>query len=256
MRLLLVFLVLSSPALARSHHKKGDVGGSCPASCTSGKRLFPEGKAPDAVDAEVLKLCPADPSKSVEPAAIRAFFEKHLDDGRLAQAVASAAPFAKTKAEKAKWLTNAWSGPARRNAFTHVLCGDDWDKPKLGGLHLESRYAQLEDEGKLCFTSGDCDKGQCVIRYRGVQGFSCGTKAVGGFAQGLDALDLLAAGTRAYLGCCMGGAPATSDEAGRLRDGGRYAGPNGITFQIWCGARNGQPGIATFYPIDGTANCR
>ena len=175
-------------------------------------------------------------------------------------AVASVAPFAKGRAERAAWLAGIWSGPAQRNAFTHVLCGDDLDRDKLGGLHLEARYAQLEREGKLCYGgpargAAPCSGGQCTITFRGVQGFSCAVKDVGGFAQGLDALDLLIAGTRAYQACCMGGAPAAVDQAGRLREGGKFAGPRGLTFQIWCGERNGSPGIATFYPTDAAPTC-
>lgn len=49
-------------------------------------------------------------------------------------------PFAKDKPARAAFLASIWSGPARRNAFTHVLCGDDWDTDELGGLHLEARY--------------------------------------------------------------------------------------------------------------------
>ena len=209
----------------------------------------------------MLKLCPARAGERVEPDAIRDFFARHLDDQRLVQAVASVAPFAKSKADRAAWLAGIWSGPARRNAFTHVLCGDDLDRDKFGGLHLEARYAQLESEGKICYggpaRGGEpCSGGQCTIRFRGVSGFSCAVKDVGGFAQGLDALDLLIAGTRAYQSCCMGGGPAVLDQAGRVRDGGKYKGPKGITFQIWCGERNGAPGIATFYPVDGAPDCR
>lgn len=54
----------------------------------------------------------------------------------------------------------------------------------------------------------------------------------------------------------MGGAPAVVDQAGRLRDGGKSAGPKRLTFPIWCGERNGAPGIATFYPIEGAPDCR
>lgn len=258
-RLLLLAALLPLPAQAR-HRGHGRRPQACAATCEA-KPLFGSPKAPDAVDAEVLKLCPARAGERVEPDAIRDFFARHLDDQRLAQAVASVAPFAKSKAERAAWLAGIWSGPAPRNAFTHVLCGDDLDRDKLGGLHLEARYAQLEREGKLCYGGparggAACSGGQCTITFRGVQGFSCAVKDVGGFAQGLDALDLLIAGTRAYQACCMGGAPAAVDQAGRLREGGKYAGPRGLTFQIWCGERNGSPGIATFYPVDGAPDCR
>jgi len=157
--------------------------------------------------------------------------------------------------DREEWLASIWSGPAKRNAFTHVLCGDEWDREALGGLHLESRYAQLEREGKVCYdgsarTFGDaCSGGQCLIRYRGVKGFSCGVKETGGFVQGFDALDMLAAGTRAFLTCCLGRRGAI------IRESARYKGPRGVTFQIACGDRNGIPGIVTFYPIDDTPDC-
>ena len=59
-------------------------------------------------------------------------------------------------------------------------------------------------------------------------------------------LDLLTAGTRAFAACCMGR---------ETRDRGLYAGPRGVTFQIWCGERNGRFGIATFYPSAGPPDC-
>ncbi len=255
-RLLLIVALLPLPALARHHgHRQPR---SCAASCTA-KPLYAAPKEPDAIDQEVLQLCPAAAGDRVEPDVIREFFARHLDDQRLIQAVSSAAPFAKSKPDRAAWLAGIWSGPARRNAFTHVLCGDDLDREKLGGLHLEARYAQLEHEGKICYGGParggqPCSGGQCLITFRGVQGFSCAVKDMGGFAQGLDALDLLIEGTRAYQACCMNG--TTVDAAGRLRDGGKYAGTRGLTFQIWCGERNGAPGIATFYPVPGPADCR
>ena len=254
-----VFLCFTFPAAARSHRRSGrPVDASCASSCEK-PPLVDSSPVAHPVDADVLKLCPAPPASRVEPGDVLDFFSAHLADQRLVQAVSAVAPFAKDKPARAAFLASIWSGPARRNAFTHVLCGDDWDTDKLGGLHLEARYLQLQAEKKICYDgparSGPaCDGRQCVIRYHGVAGFSCGSKQTGGFAQGLDALDLLAAGTRAYDACCMGGAPAAP--VAQLRDGGRYAGPRGITFQIWCGERNGTPGIATFYPIEGAPNCR
>ena len=252
-------LVLSLPADARSHRRNGRTGEAACASTCGQPPLFDSARPLRSVDAEVLKLCPVPPASRVEPDDVRAFFAAHLADQRLVQAVSAVAPFAKDKTARAAFLASIWSGPARRNAFTHVLCGDDWDTDKLGGLHLEARYLQLEAEGKICYDgparSGPaCNGRQCVIRYRGVAGFSCGRKQTGGFAQGLDAIDLLSAGTRGYGACCMGGAPATP--GAQLRDGGRYAGPRGITFQIWCGERNGAPGIASFYPTEGAPNCQ
>ena len=252
-------LCFALPAAARSHrHGARAADASCASSCQQ-PPLFGSAKPPRPVDADALKLCPSPPASRVEPGDVRDFFTAHLADQRLVQAVSSVAPFAKDKASRAAFLASIWSGPARRNAFTHVLCGDDWEKDKLGGLHLEARYLQLESEKKICYDGPArggpaCDGRQCVIRYHGVAGFSCGRKQTGGFAQGLDALDLLAAGTRAYGACCMGGAPASP--GAQMRDGGRYAGPRGITFQIWCGERNGAPGIATFYPIEGAPNCQ
>lgn len=256
--LLVLILLATLPAAARSHRHRQRGGETCAATCSQ-KPLFSPSKLLHAVDGEVLELCPAPPQTRIEPEAVRSFFAAHLRDARLAQAVATVAPFATDTTARASFLASIWSGPARRNAFTHVLCGDDWDKDKLGGLHLEDRYRELEAEGKLCYDgparSGPaCDGRQCVIRYHGVANFSCGRKDTGGFAQGLDAIDLLAAGTRAYGACCMGGGPARP--GARLREGGRYAGPRGVTFQIWCGERNGAPGIATFYPVEGAPDCR
>ena len=87
----------------------------------------------------MLKLCPAPSASRVEPGDVRDFFTAHLADQRLVRAVSAVAPFAKDKPARAAFLASIWSGAARRNAFTHVLCGDDWDTDKLGGLHLEAR---------------------------------------------------------------------------------------------------------------------
>ena len=271
--LLLAAALAAAPAEARRRKGKAppahgeQAAQRCPARCENGP-LFAEAPEPDAIDAEVLGLCPTRAGGRVEPEDVRAFFEKHLDDQRLLGAVREAAPWANHDSGRAGWLAGIWSGPARRNAFTHLLCGDDWEKDEPGGVHLEARFAQLEREGKICYRGPagggpahdgqPCAGGVCLVRYRGLRGFSCGEKERGGFAQGLDALDLLAAGTRAYVACCMGGSLGDrlgQDDRKRLRNGGRYAGPRGITFQSWCGERNGRFGIASFYPAPGTADC-
>ena len=229
--------------------------GTCAATCGL-KPLFADTKEPAPIDAEVLGLCPTKAGDRIEPDDARAFFKKHLDDPRLSAAVREVAPHAPKDSARADWLAEIWTGPARRNAFTHVLCGDDWDREKLGGLHLEARFAQLEREGKICYggpahggpahDGQPCANGQCLIRFTGLRGFSCGVKDTGGFLQDFDALDLLTAGTRAFASCCM-----RRDK----RDGGLYAGPRGVTFQVWCGERNGRFGIASFYPSAGPPDC-
>lgn len=226
-------------AVACTHAKP-----ACPAGC-SGEKLYPQGLAPDAVDKDALALCPAPPSTRVDPKDVEAFFGRHLDDARLKAAL----PPVLEKHEQAAWLASIWSGPSRRNAFTHVLCGDDWDRANIGGLHLESRYAQLESEGKVCYDGGSCRKGRCDIAYRGAKGFSCAVKEEGGFVQGLDAIDVLAAGSRAYLACCLGRSGAI------VREKAYYRGPHDQTFLLVCGDRNGQQGIVTFYPVDDSPDC-
>ena len=229
---------------------------SCAATCPN-QPLYADPKEPAAIDAEVLGLCPTKAGDRIEPDDARAFFKKHLVDPRLAAALREAAPHAPNDSARATWLAEIWTGPARRNAFTNVLCGDDWDREKPGGLHLEARYAQLEREGKICYggpahggpahDGQPCVSGQCMIRFGGLRGFSCGVMAeTGGFLQEFDALDLLTAGTRAFAACCM---------RREKRDRGLYAGPRGVTFQIWCGERNGRFGIAGFYPSAGPPDC-
>lgn len=260
----LLACALALPAEARRSKKprQGEAP-ACAATCPN-PPLFKDAAAPTAADAEVLSLCPDRPGGKVETEAVRDFLRKHVGDPRLAQALREVAPWVRRDGEKADWLASIWTGPARRNAFTHVLCGDDWDKPEIGGLHLEARYRQLERAGKVCYGGpadggpahdGEaCSGGQCLVRFQGTKGFSCAKKPVGGFAQGLDAIDLIALGARAYVACCMGGAPQEEGQA-RLREGGRYRAAGGRVFQIWCGARNGRPGIATFYPASGKASC-
>ena len=220
----------------------------CPEKC-GGERLYPQGKPPNAVDAEVLALCPA-PGGAVSPQKAEVFFAKHVDDPKLAQAM----PEGLVGKHREGWLASIWTGPGDKNAFTHVLCGDDWDTGKLGGLHLEARYAQLESQGKVCYDGSGrmgqpCPDGNCKIEYRGAKGWSCAVKTVGGFVQGMDALDMLATGTRAYLTCCLGKGGAI------VREGGHYKNKRGQVFQIWCGDRNGSPGIASVYPTDDDGDC-
>lgn len=248
---------------------------TCPARCAN-PPLFATKKPPPltAVDAEVLKLCPVRAGDRVEPTEVRAFFDAHLSSGaasdqRLLDAVAAAAPWARTASSRAGFLAQIWSGPARRNAFTRVLCGDDFDTDEPGGLHLEARYLDLERKGRLCYAGPahggplhdgkPCANGLCLIAWRGTRGFSCGAQVSGGFIEGQDAIDLLAAGTRAWSACCTGGASgqarAPNGSGARLRDGGLYGGPEGPVFQIWCGERNGRPGIAMFSPAHATPDC-
>lgn len=210
------------------------------------------------VDKEVLGMCPARPDVAVSRAEVERFISKHYEDPRLQRALSAAGrPGSAGGGRQAnvEWLAGLWTGTGPRNAFTHVFCGDDWLKDKLGGLHYLPRYAQLEAEGKLCYDGpvrgGQALRGeQYLIRYRGVAPWSCGTKSVGGFARKVDPVEMLAVGTRAFVRCCNRG-------KGR-EDGGVYSAPDlgGMSWQIWCGTLNGTYGIATLYPTNERPTCR
>ena len=226
-------------------------GGQCLPRCDT-KPLFSEAPALTPTDREVLQICPARPDASVSRGDVERFFRAHLDDPRIQRAL-SRAGRSGNREENVAWLTGLWVGTGPRNAFTHVFCGDDWTRGKIGGLHWLPRYAQLEQEGKVCYrgpahgTSALKDA-QYTFRFVGVSPWSCAVKQVGGFTEDHDPVTLVALGTRAFVRCCP-------------RDGknavGVYAAPDlGRTpFKIACGTRNGTYGIATFYPVDERPTC-
>jgi hypothetical protein len=224
----------------------------CATSCTS-KPLFSEAPALSTVDREVLAVCPARPDASATLEDVRRFVAQHVDDARLQRAL-SAAGRPGGREAAVEWLASLWVGAGPRNAFTHVFCGDDWTKDAIGGLHFLPRFAQLEAEGKLCYTGpakgGEALRGgQYVIRFTGVAPWSCAVKRVGGFTLAHDAVEVLAIGTRAFARCC--------NRTGGSKDGGVYAAPDlgGVPYRIWCGTRNGSYGIATLYPTEETPTC-
>lgn len=204
--------------------------------------LFKDAPELTELDKEVLALCPTNADGAVKREDAWRFFERHYDDPHIQAALKAALRAGATKDTNLAWLTGLWIGAGPKNAFTHVFCGDDWTRDKLGGLHFLPRYATLEAEHKLCFdTDLDTDKNQYVIRYHALAPFSCGKKPIGGFTKAHDALAIIAAAIRAFTQFCAG----TLDD----RNGIYVAAELGNThWQIFCGKRNGSYGIATFYP--------
>ncbi|AGC44747.1 hypothetical protein MYSTI_03435 [Myxococcus stipitatus DSM 14675] len=224
----------------------------CASTCSS-KPLFEKQPVPTALDKEVLQMCPARPDASVSAAEVRRFVARHYEDPRI-QTALSAAGRPGQKQSNIDWLTSLWVSTGPRNAFTHVFCGDDWERGPIGGLHFLPRYAQLEAEGKLCYggpVRGGSAKaqGQYLIRYKGVAPWSCGEKRVGGFSESPDAVGLLSIGTRAFARCCA--------RNGGKKEGGVFSAPDlgNTKWRIWCGTRNGTYGIATLHPTDDSATC-
>jgi hypothetical protein len=214
--------------------------------------LFQEMPALTAADREVLGICPASPDASVSQGDVERFFRAHLDDPRIERAL-SRAGRSGNREEAVAWLTRLWVGTGPRNAFTHVFCGDDWTRGSIGGLHWLPRYAQLEQEGKVCYRGpahggSALNRGQYTFRFVGVSPWSCAVKRVGGFTADHDPVTLIGLGTRAFVRCCP-------------RDGRSSVGVYGAPdlgprrFKIACGTRNGTYGIATFYPVDEPATC-
>ncbi|MFN7135530.1 MAG: hypothetical protein ACK4N5_25890, partial [Myxococcales bacterium] len=230
-------------------------GGEACASRCDGPPLFASPPRLTAVDRAVLALCPARPDAAVSARELRAFLGGHYDDPRLQRALSTAGrpgSGAGVREANLDWLTGLWVGTGPRNAFTHVFCGDDWEKEKVGGLHYLPRYAQLESEGKLCYRGpvrgrSPLSGAQYLIRFDALSPWSCARKPVGGFSSEQDALSLLATATRAFVRCC--------DRRGR--DGGVYTAPDlgAARYRIWCGTRNGTYGIATVYPTDERPTC-
>ncbi|MCP3101316.1 EndoU domain-containing protein [Myxococcus sp. K15C18031901] len=224
----------------------------CATTCSRAP-LFAKSPALSDMDRAVLDLCPARPDTSVSAGDVRRFVARHVNDPRL-QLALSAAGRPGARQANIDWLTSLWVGTGPRNAFTHVFCGDDWDRGPIGGLHFLPRYAQLEAQGKVCYggpVSGGAAKrgGQYLIRYQGVAPWSCGEKKVGGFTESPDAVGLLSIGTRAFARCCA--------RDGAKKEGGVYAAKDlgGTNWRIWCGTRNGTYGIATLHPTDDAATC-
>jgi hypothetical protein len=224
----------------------------CATTCDT-KPLFGKLPALSPMDREVLDLCPARPDVSVSAGDVQRFFSRHYSDPRI-QTALSVAGRPGARQGNLEWLTGLWVSTGPRNAFTHVFCGDDWQRGPIGGLHFLPRYAQLEAEGKLCYggpaRGGSAQKGdQYLIKFRGVAPWSCGEKKLGGFSRSPDAVGLVAIGTRAFARCCARG--------GAKKEGGVYAAPDlgGTNWRIWCGTRNGTYGIATLHPTDEQATC-
>ena len=225
--------------------------GTCPTRCDSSP-LFSEMPALTVTDREVLTICPARPDASVSREDVERFFRAHVDDPRLQRAL-SRAGRSGNREENVAWLTSLWVSSGPRNAFTHVFCGDDWTRESIGGLHWLPRYAQLEQDGKVCYRgpahgSGAVKDGQYTFKFVGVSPWSCGVKRVGGFTEDHDPVTLVALGTRAFVRCC----PREGRDAVGVysaRDLG------GQAFKIACGTRNGTYGIATFYPVTERPTC-
>ncbi|NMO17930.1 EndoU domain-containing protein [Pyxidicoccus fallax] len=224
----------------------------CATTCDT-KPLFGKPPALSAQDREVLDMCPARPDVSVSAGDVQRFFSRHYNDPRI-QTALSVAGRPGARQGNIEWLTGLWVSTGPRNAFTHVFCGDDWQRGPIGGLHFLPRYAQLEAEGKLCYggpaRGGSAQKGdQYLIKFRGVAPWSCGEKKMGGFSRSPDAVGLVAIGTRAFARCCARG--------GAKKEGGVYSAPDlgGTNWRIWCGTRNGTYGIATLHPTDEKATC-
>jgi hypothetical protein len=224
----------------------------CATTCDT-KPLFGKLPALTPMDREVLDLCPTRPDVSVSAGDVQRFFSRHYGDPRI-QTALSVAGRPGARQGNLEWLTGLWVSTGPRNAFTHVFCGDDWERGPIGGLHFLPRYAQLEAEGKLCYSGparGDsAQKGdRYLITYRGVAPWSCGEKKIGGFSRSPDAVGLVAIGTRAFARCCA--------RDGAKKEGGVYSAPDlgGTNWRVWCGTRNGTYGIATLYPTDDEATC-
>jgi len=224
----------------------------CATTCTR-PPLFAKAPRVSDMDRAVLDLCPARPDVSVSAGDVRRFVARYIDDPRL-QLALSAAGRPGTRQANIDWLTSLWASTGPRNAFTHVFCGDDWERGPIGGLHFLPRFAQLEAEGKLCYggpAGGGTAKrgGQYLIRFQGVAPWSCGEKKMGGFAESPDAVGILSIGTRAFARCCS--------RDGAKKEGGIFAAKDlgGTNWRIWCGTRNGTYGIATLYPTDEAATC-
>ncbi|NRD54602.1 EndoU domain-containing protein [Corallococcus exiguus] len=225
---------------------------ACASTCDQ-PPLFAKAPALSAMDREVLDLCPARPDASVSAGDVQRFFAKHYDDARVQRAL-SAAGRPGSRQANIEWLTSLWVSTGPRNAFTHVFCGDDWQRGPIGGLHFLPRYAQLEAEGKVCFQGPargeEAVRGeQYLIRFKGLSPWSCGVKRTGSFATSQDAVSIAAIGTRAFARCCARG--------GAEKEGGVYSAPDveGGNWRIWCGTRNGTYGIATLHPTDEAATC-
>ena len=245
------WVVCAAPAPAPLPPPKHDSGptwsgnGRCATSCKV-VPLFREALPLTAADREVLQICPARPDASVSRGDVERFFRTHIEDPRLQRAL-SRAGRSGNREENVAWLTELWIGTGPRNAFTHVFCGDDWTRSKIGGLHWLPRYVQLEQERKVCYAGpvqrgGPFRDGQYTFKFTGVSPWSCGVKEVGGFTEDHDPVTLVALGTRAFVRCCPRegknavGVYQSSDLGGQL-------------FKIACGTRNGTYGIATFYPV-------
>ncbi len=229
---------------------------ACASSCDRAPLFADPPKLTD-VDRAVLALCPTDPGGVVPASQVRGFLATHYADPRIQRALSAAGrpgSGAGVRASNLDWLTSLWVSTGPRNAFTHVFCGDDWGREKVGGLHYLPRYAQLEREGKLCYggpaKGGSALRGdQYLITYSGLWPWSCGRKPVGGFAAKHDPVELIAVATRAFAKCC--------DRATGRREGGVFQATDlGQTrYRIWCGTRNGTYGIATIHPTDERASC-
>ncbi|RKG76600.1 hypothetical protein D7W79_17360 [Corallococcus exercitus] len=227
-------------------------GAACASTCDQSP-LFAKAPALSALDREVLDLCPARPDASVSAGDVQRFFAKHYDDARVQRAL-SAAGRPGSRQANIEWLTSLWVSTGPRNAFTHVFCGDDWQRGPIGGLHFLPRYAQLEAEGKVCYQGAakgeEAVRGeQYLIRFKGLAPWSCGVKRMGGFSTSQDAVSIAAIGTRAFARCCARG--------GAKKEGGVYSAPDigGGNWRIWCGTRNGTYGIATLHPTEEAATC-
>lgn len=224
----------------------------CATTCDSAP-LFAKPPPLSAMDREVLELCPARPDASVSEGDVRRFLSRHYDDARIQRAL-SVAGRPGARQANIDWLTGLWVSTGPRNAFTHVFCGDDWQRGPIGGLHFLPRYAQLEAEGRICYQGpargGAALKGDAyTIRFKGVAPWSCGQKHIGGFSRAPDAVGLVSIGTRAFAKCCARG--------GAKKEGGVYSAPDlgGTNWRVWCGTRNGTYGIATLHPTDDKATC-
>ncbi|TSC31641.1 EndoU domain-containing protein [Corallococcus sp. Z5C101001] len=227
---------------------------ACASTCDNAP-LFAKAPALSALDREVLDLCPARPDASVSAGDVQRFFARHYDDARVQRALSAAGrPGTGSRQANLEWLTSLWVSTGPRNAFTHVFCGDDWQRGPIGGLHFLPRYAQLEAEGKVCYQGpGKGEQAiqgaQYAIRFKGLSPWSCGVKRLGGFSTSQDAISIAAIGTRAFARCCARG--------GAKKEGGVYSAPDigGGNWRIWCGTRNGTYGIATLHPTDEAATC-